>query len=102
MLSPEVSTFPAPRSWKRCESGSNIKEIHTKHYFKQNNEVINSVKLFLPECLHPPDELRKILLHDKDFYLVENIQSLECCATEDFIKSFIYGGNVFLQTLYGK
>ena len=102
MLCPEVSTFHVPQPWKRYEYGSNIKETCSSQVFKRCNEVIESVKIFLPECLHPPDDLRNILLHDKDYYLINNLKSLECCATENFIKSFICGGSLFLQTIYGK
>ena len=70
--------------------------------FKQNNEVVDNVKIFLPECLHPPDDLRRILLHDKDYYKVEHLSSLECCATEEFVRAFICEGSLFLQTIYGK
>ena len=102
MLCPEVSTFHTPKPWKRYDCGPNIKETCCSEIFKRNNEVIESVKIFLPECLHPPNDLRNILLHDKDYYFVENLRSLECCATEDFIKSFIFGGSLYLQTIYGK
>ena len=102
MLCPEVSTFNVPQPWKRYDYGCNVKEECSSQGFKRCNEVIESVKIFLPECLHPPDNLKNILLHDKDYYLIEHLKSLECCATDDFIKSFICAGSLFLRTIYGK
>ena len=102
MLSPEVSTFLPSQSWKRYEHGSDVFEMCNRDQFKRLNEVIESVKIFLPECLHPPDELREILLHDKDYYIIEKLQSVECCITENFIRSFLCEGSLFMQTLYGE
>ena len=101
MLNPEVSTFLPPHTWKKYENGSNVFDITNSRQFNQLNEVIESVRIFLPECLHPPDEVREFLLHDKDYYIIDNLQSIECLATENFIRSFICEGSVFLQTIYG-
>ena len=102
MLSPEVSTFLPPHTWKKHEHGSNILQVCNSQQFNKLNEVIESVKIFLPESLHPPDVLKEFLLHDKDYYLIDQIKSIECCSTENFIRSFICEGSLFLQTVYGK
>ena len=101
MLSPEVSTFLPPPSWKKHENGSNVFDMTNSQHFNKLNEVIENVKIFLPECLHPPDELREFLLHDKDYYVIDKIQSIECLATENFIRTFICAGSLFIQTIYG-
>ena len=102
MLSPEVSTFLPPHTWKKHEHGSNILQVCNSQQFNKLNEVVESVKIFLPDSLHPPDVLKEFLLHDKDYYLIDQIKSIECCSTENFIRSFICEGSLFLQTVYGK
>ena len=102
MLSPEVACFPAPISWRKYKSGLLVNDYLKTTEFKQNNEVVKNVKLFVPECLHPPDELRKIVLRDKECYKVEKLTSLECVATKDFVTTFISQGKLFIQTVDGK
>ena len=102
MLCPEVTTFPVPLSRRNSQTGLDVGKFSNSLSFEQNNQVIGNVKIFLPECIHPPDDLRKILLHDKDPYKIENLSSLECLATEDFIRTFVRQGSLFLQTAYGK
>lgn len=102
MLSPEVSTFLPPHTWRKHEHGSNILQVCNSQQFNKLNEVVESVKIFLPESLHPPDVLKEFLLHDKDYYLIDQIKSIECCSTENFIRSFICEGSLFLQTVYGE
>ena len=102
MLSPEVSTFEETRPWRRSQTGSNLQDIFGKQDIEYGNEVVESVKIFIPECLHPPDNLRNILIRDRDYYTVKNLSSIECCATDEFIQAFICGGSLYMQSIYGK
>ena len=102
MLCPEVTTFPVPLSRRHYQTGEDVGKLSNSLSFEQNNPVIGNVKIFLPESIHPPDDLRRILLHDKDSYKIEKLSSLECLATEDFITTFLRQGSLVLQTAYGK
>ena len=102
MLSPEVSTFEETRPWRRSQTGLNLQDIFGKQDIEHGNEVVESVKIFIPECLHPPDNLRNILIRDRDYYTVKNLSSIECCATDEFIQAFVCGGSIYMQSIYGK
>jgi hypothetical protein len=99
MLCPEVLFFETKSS-----SSSTVFGTHTNNNVKDkvisNNEVFDQLKFVIPGSLFPPDNLNQALNLDTEFYQADDFQ-FQLLVEEEFLKTFIKKGKLFLQTYIG-
>jgi hypothetical protein len=99
MLCPEVLFFETKSS-----SSSTVFGTHTTTNFKDtvitNNDVFDQLKFVIPGSLFPPDDLHRALNFDTEFYQADDFQ-FQLLVEEEFLKTFIEKGKLFLQTFVG-
>jgi hypothetical protein len=99
MLCPEVLFLETKSS-----SSSTVFGTHTTTSVKDtvitNNDVFDQLKFVIPGSLFPPDNLHQALNIDTEFYRADDFQ-FQLLVEEEFLKTFIEKGKLFLQTFVG-
>lgn len=93
MLCPEVLFFDVKSSKTSFDVSNDSKKVSISP-----DDIFDQLKVCIPGTVHTPDDLKQILTRDTQLYQVKKEFPFELLVDDQFVKTFVQEGKLFLQT----
>ncbi len=106
MLAPEVLFFPLPKTTEKKAKLSSVQKCVNSdtgcYSFHPNDchEAVasTSLKIVIPNALHPPPSLKAALTEDTQFYQATSCRLSDIIFSKEFARVFVGQGRLFLSS----